>query len=598
MTQRAKASKPSELKPSGQKEQQADEVKVMPGAFYRDPKGKLFHADDAGVVAVESVAFKARVSVAVGVNRKHKDFGERLAEAEDMAEQFATTARVAHCSAFDRDGKRFFVNLGAGYIIEISKRGRRKVPNGVGGVLFVDEQGFEPIDPKALERYAGKDARALKEFRRNVLDFPPPAVLTRPEAEALGLATWIGFFFDREFARGRPLLLFVGPIGSGKTMCARKLGCAYYGHAFEVSVSAAQDRGVKDLAAAVAHTTLTVRDDLNAAPSGLVELLLCVATGAQFELSRFHETLAREQIPMRGSVVFTATSPKWAKRQDLLSRLVIVQVKRDDRLRETEETEEDRLARAYRSRAAGWHLVLVALQRIVASSEQPATLTRFRSWEQGVRRALRAFGPEDDLVAALQKMGAERTELALRADPFLGMLQAVARKHPQREWTAADLNDALARSAGMQRGPNAPHVARPHDARELGKLLEHIEQDGATVVRVERVGKAHGNVAKWRITPLDHEAEGARATDPIGATAPAGGNGGMGGSRSPTSSLRKKKRRGKGSSPPLAPPRPPAAPSRPGDPGRSRRWPRRGGRGGQPATRPSPRKQHRDDARR
>src|SRR5262249_10085246 len=161
------------------------------------------------------------------------------------------------------------------------------------------------------------------------------------EAAAVGLAYWIGLFFDRECARARPLALFVGEIESGKTMSARKFGVAFYGREFEVSVSASPDRGVKDLAASVARATLTVRDDLNAAPSGLIELLLSVATGVRFELSQFHQTLAKQSFSARGSVIFTASKPGWAKREDLLSRLLIVRVKKDKTIRGMEESEED-----------------------------------------------------------------------------------------------------------------------------------------------------------------------------------------------------------------------------------------------------------------
>jgi hypothetical protein len=492
----------------------ADDV-LASGRFFRDSAGALHFIDSktGRACPANSPAFKAHVAKVTGVNRKDKDFAATLAEVEDRGREEAKPGRTEYCSAFDREGRRFLVNMGAGRIVEVNTKGEiSPVDNGEGGVVFRDEEGFAPVNWQEWLTYAmdrrGR-ARALADVRAHVFDFPPLAQLTRNEAAAVVLAYWIGFFFDREFARAKPLLLFVGPIGSGKTMCSRKLGCTLYGPAFEVSVSASPDRGVKDLAAAVAHATLTVRDDLNAAPPGLIELLLCVATGARFDLSAFHETLARQSFVMRGSVIFTASKPRWAKREDLLSRLLIVRVDRDNRPRATEESEEDRLARANTARSAAWYLALEALGSVLASSDRPATLTRFRTWEQAARAALKPYGLHDAFVSALAKMKDERTELALGSDPFLGLLLALARQRPGHAWTAAGINSALGEVAGN----DSPNAARPRDPQELGKLLEHIEREGGAVVRVERVGMAHRKVAKWALYPADEGAEGVEGVE-------------------------------------------------------------------------------------
>jgi hypothetical protein len=550
------------------------------GHVFRDTlTGELHYvANETGIaLPVASTEFKALVAKDVGMSRRDPKFGAVLALVEDAAAEQAKPARVEHCAAYDRASNRFLVNLGAGLVIEVTATKMRNVKNGTADVVFIDEPGFKPLTWKELEEFDGDPARALAAVRDNILDTPPPEALTLDETFALTLAYWIGIFFDREYARGKPLLLFVGPIGSGKTMCSRKIGCALFGPSFEVSVSASPDRGVKDLAAAVAHSTLSVRDDLNEAPQGLVGLLLCVATGAKFELSAFHETLARQSMPMRGSVIFTASNPRWAKREDLLSRVLAVRVKPDNGPRSTEESEEDRLARAHGARAAAWFLVLDALGHVLSSKERPATVTRFRTWEQGVRAALAHYGLHDDLVSALGKMRHERLELALSADPFLGLLLSVARAHPGRAWTAADLNDALAKAAGMRkRNAFEPHVAVPRGAQELGKLLEQIERDGASVVRVQRAGKAHGNVTRWLIEAIDatfDDTEDERereiaalrtrlaTLEAAGAGAPHGGAGGNGGSEATPIPLRKKRREralANGGATPPAPPRTPA----------------------------------------
>lgn len=475
------------------------------GKFFRTSAGDVYFAPKDGVVVkVGSAAFATFVADTCKLSRAARDFKQRVADIADAGRRKSELVCIEHCSSYDPIRKRFLVNLGVGKILAISSKRVQGVRNGEGGVLFTDEPDFTPLNPEEVMRHATAPRKAAEIFVRDVLDFPQLAGdgFTVKEANSLGIAYWVGVFLPRQLVRAKPVLVWIGPAGSGKTVCGRKALRAHYGGSIDVSGSAELGRGLKDLAASISARTFVVRDDLNQAPDGLIDLVNRVSTGGAFDLAKFHSTLEQERFEMRGSLAVTATTPRWVKREDLLTRLIPIRVVPSTR---TKETEEERLQRADRARAAAWGLAIYALQTILKSEEKPIPITRFESWERGVRAVAQALGFHDALVEALKKLKQQTVILATASDPLLALLRQVVEGARGGVWTgsAADLNDALATAAGILQ-PDDDHVLRPRSVMELSRQLDQLERDGGGVVRVERTGKAHGNVVAWRITLLDN----------------------------------------------------------------------------------------------
>ena len=414
----------------------------------------------------------------------------------------ATVARHERILAAVEGGTRFLLHFNGGNVVSVTAGNVEQVPNGTCAVIFDDVPEFVPLDPEAVLRI--KPEVAFRKMKQALLaPLPPPAKsgLELIELWAIVLAFWVGIFV-RGKAKARPILGFVGPKACGKTETARLLGKCLYGDSFDVSVAAGGGRSVKDFAATIAHRDFVVRDDMQDADRGMMELLCQAATGARFDLSAFHKTLELESHEARAAIIITAIRPKWALRDDVMSRLLIARLSRPCRSRMTDE---QRAARVKKARPAIWAATLHMLAAGLANANRSAPISRFVDWEVFVRAALRPMGLEDAFVNALQKMDGERVALATRTNPLLGLLRALAERHPNKWWLAADLVRALGREAGVKadrsiNGSDPPHISSPES---LGKLLERIEEKGSTVVDVERSQtKAHGNKWRWCLRPI------------------------------------------------------------------------------------------------
>jgi hypothetical protein len=111
------------------------------GKFYRDPtSGAVYFAErrtpPPRPITIGSPAFRACVSRLTGVDMRSRNFGPTLAGVMEEAGKVAKRVRVETCSAYERNARRFLVNVGAGNVAECAPRGVRIVSNGACGVLF------------------------------------------------------------------------------------------------------------------------------------------------------------------------------------------------------------------------------------------------------------------------------------------------------------------------------------------------------------------------------------------------------------------------------------------------------------------------------
>jgi len=478
------------------------------GHFLRGEHGKCYYHDRDSNTVTElkgSGHFKRHVFNLLGAKRFDKALKDALRDAVEYGQSVAQLATTATLSCYSTKVQALRVKVGGGKIVCITANGMKLENNFEGGVLFVDEPGLVPPTFDEIKA-ANRKGEGFPQLRAALLDqLPPPAKggLTVAEMGALIVAFWIGIFV-RDLARARPILAPIGPPESGKTDVARRLVLLLYGKGADVSGGASLGRAVKDLAASVTYRSFVARDDLNDAPDGMMDLICRIATGAKFELSKFHETLEMESYDPIAAIAITAHMPKWALRRDVLSRLLPLRFALPPA---TKQTGAEREQLVLDARAGVWAETLKALRAAVVSDERWEPITRFPDWENIVRRVAKWSGNLDVLESGLRKLAGQRTAVVVAADPFLGLLRAFAEQPGMaaRKWTSAGLADALAEFAGARLGEKQEHYADlvVRNPQTLGKLLSRIEREGAAVVVVTREPlKAHGNKVVWRIRPL------------------------------------------------------------------------------------------------
>ncbi len=486
----------------------AGAVMAAKGTFIHTSLGRCWRANSDGMVLrQDSRAFAARVAKITGVGRGKRGFAATLHEVKDYAESHHTKARGETCAAFDEQQKVLLVNIGGRCTISIPRAGIvDRQTNFVAGVLFTDEQPFRELpwdDLLAARRDEWWKFSAFHDAILNDLPPSPDGSLAPAEQRALMLAAWVSIFL-RDLAPERPIPVPVGPRGTAKTATACLFGTAFYGKGYNVSGGAAVSRIVKDVAAAVSSRAFVARDDLNDAPDGLMDLLCRCATGANIELSSFHETLALSTFESKAALMLTANRPKWAERPDVLSRLLVFRFAKPP---PDEIGKKARIQRVLDLRPAIWTETLLALQVVLQDRPRREPITRFADWEHAVRAVLDQAGMGEAFESALRKQSAERVAIVVAANPYLGLLHAFASSDDVSEqwFTAAELIDALAKFSGVEDHRHDHHRAlyAIRNPRALSKTLAHLEGAGSAVVDVNRsVQKAHGNMLRWNIKPV------------------------------------------------------------------------------------------------
>lgn len=465
--------------------------------FYFAPRSG--HAVDTG-----TDAFARTVRRLTGIPR-----GEELAKAVErlkaIANETTTKVRIEYNTAFEvKDGvSSLYINFGNGTVLRFQNGSSGFVPNAADGILFLDEDGFEPLDSTKVVNSIPSEAPKLPTFCRVILEhLPPPAgSLTSKEQAALVMATWFGVFIGC-LATARPATLFVGEPGSGKSVTQRLLAKAFFGPEGNTTGGTQLDRVMKDIAASAAYSSLVIRDDLHDFPAGGLDVLSRIITGTTFRVAGYFKTLAEERFPVRALLVLSAVRPKWfGSRADLMSRFLLLKFKKGA---PTPITEAVRVRAVLDARAAIWAETAVALGCLCNQLPERTPVTRFDDWERIQAVLLQQAGWGDAFESALRKLSAESASLAVESDPLVHYLWLLAcdPQHRGRRWLASDLAHELAVTMGASDQVIGNAAGRlTQNPQSLAKFLGQLRDQGSAVVEVANEEPKTNNTLRWTLTP-------------------------------------------------------------------------------------------------
>ena len=254
----------------------------------------------------------------------------------------AEPRRFAH---WDREAALYIKN-GPSRMFKVTEDAVEQHDNGHDGVLFVDSGADEPVVP-------GDPQDRLREL----FDGLPP------EQQLLGLMVVLNLFFA-ESAETRPLIVFHGVKGSGKTSTLRRIGWLLHGAEFQVVAAPAKPDDFDALITSQAHAFV---DNLDRAPRWLEDKLAVAATGGRITRRRLFTTNEFVSYRVDATIGITTRNLGFA-RDDVVDRAVILNF-----VRRTDFVSESKLKGwAIDKRPALWAEVLAALQRVIAILLRPS----------------------------------------------------------------------------------------------------------------------------------------------------------------------------------------------------------------------------------
>lgn len=463
------------------------------GTFIRsrtDSRLCYFHSREKQLLNLETNEWRAWLYGLCGCNPAGTDFAYLDADCRTMA-LCAEERDVVKVAAWDKDAQVLRVSRfdGAVYVLD----GERITQEDNGEhALFDDASWWQPYTPN-LERTSGT---ALRWATEDIAWFED-----KYKMHALGYRVWVLTTFFSELCPTRPLLVFLGEKGSGKTMMLRIFMQLLFGPSAQVT-------GVPDkpdgFTAAASANHILVLDNLDHFTVWLRDKLAMLATGGTDQCRRLYTTNEVLTVRYRCWLAFTARTPDTLKRDDLADRLLLLPTRAipDDQ----RQPERHFLEQVEAIRDDWWGDVLLALNGIVASIRRGGLAItselRMADWESLGRLVAKNEGQEHLWEEFVRHLKLQQSGFLLSDDPLVeGLDQWI--KNPENHGRKVKARELHSELAEILFGDKHRPKDWPSTTSGFGKKLAGIRQNLRTVYKVE--WGQERNYCVYQFWPLEEE---------------------------------------------------------------------------------------------
>lgn len=351
-----------------------------------------------------------------GQNRSEKLYDFLVAELQSHAQASGVKTTVHVGSHYDSKRHVLYVYNHAGQVYRITDKSKDLVDNGSDGVLFLRVPGAEPFE------YLDRTSKGIPLFSKHIAGSPNfSSGRVKADEKRLLMELWLYSNFFRSIMPTKPILAFIGPKGSGKSVTPKKMGKILVGPGFNVS-QLTED--VRDFDAAVSNSHFVAIDNADSPCKWLPDRLAVVSTGGVVSRRAYYTTNQLEEFETRAALVITSRTPDFT-RDDVADRLLIMNVERF-----TEFIPESQLMdELLRDRNGIWSEVLDQLQLVVRALKKQASLV----YKGGLRMSDFASFATKFLVEArgwsagkvqdlFERVGSEQASFSIQDDPLVQMI--------------------------------------------------------------------------------------------------------------------------------------------------------------------------------
>jgi len=350
-----------------------------------------------------------------GINASEQEYQFLIASMSTESLSRGELTTIHQFAFYDIDDNILYVYNNDNGIYRLDGQEIQLVDNGADGVLFLGDPLCEPFEQVDIG-----DNVFLKPLLVDMINFGDGdgVNLNRAEQQSLFMIDIHTKFFEALLPT-KPIVAFIGPKGSGKTMAQRLLLKVLFGSSFDVTSIAKED----DFDAAITANYIVAFDNVDGRIDWLNDKLSHTATGKMTQKRKLYTTNENIRFFPKCFLMLNARTPRF-KREDVTDRLLLFRTEPLDQKR----SEAEIITEVLKGRNEIWSELLLQLNEIVgAFASEPTNFTtsfRMADWAKTAWRIADVYNKGDLLMDLLEKMDKAQSDFLLEDDPIFLCLDA------------------------------------------------------------------------------------------------------------------------------------------------------------------------------
>jgi len=367
------------------------------GRFIRSADGFVYYLyeETHKLYDLGSTTWAAWLHALTGINPALTDYKVLLNATQSAAHNQGQEHPVVKLAYWDNTAKILRVTRFDGVTYVLNGDEIRQENNGDGPIIFFDAPTWQAYEP---------------DFDAGYDDFIAP--LTRQtwsDTTQWAAAVWILSLFFTELCPTRPIAVFLGEKGSGKSMTLRMILRLLFGNMAELLTTPDKP---DDFMVSAYHNHILALDNFDGFQEWMRDRLAGLATGVEMQMRTYYTNKDLTLVKFRTWIAVTARQPDTLKRDDLADRLLIFKL---ERIKDEQRMREGHFLDAIAAtRNRWWGALLNLLNQIVAylrNNDLPATSSlRMADWEVFGRAVSQMMGKAEEwrvIVTELKKAQGE-----------------------------------------------------------------------------------------------------------------------------------------------------------------------------------------------